>query len=122
GKSIELVKVLGRQGGRVVVEMSAWLMQRFETGHLAGSPLSTLPSHEGFNVWPFGEVWDSAYGASLEVRRKEIGVGRTQAWIKTPDVLVEGDLLDARTRAVTVIDCANGLAARAFKNEAVFPN
>src|SRR6478736_8562280 len=51
GRSIELVEATMSHGGRAVLVLRAWLMQRFPTAHLVGSALPSIPGAGEMPSW-----------------------------------------------------------------------
>jgi len=122
GRSIELVEATMSHGGRAVLVLRAWLMQRFPTAHLAGSPLPPIPSAEQMPAWDISGVWPGGFIASAEVRRLAHAPGRSTAWVRTDTGLVAGEPVSPSARAIGLLDIANGLAVRAEPTEVSFPN
>ena len=110
------------QGGRAVLVLRVWLMQRFPTAQLTGSALpSMLGAHE-MPAWDMSGVWPGGFIASAEVRRVAHGPGRSSAWVRTDIGLLAGEPVSPSARAIGLLDIANGLAVRAEPTEVSFPN
>ena len=122
GRSIELVEATMTHGGRTVLVLRAWLMQRFPTAHLAGSALPPIPGVDEMPTWDMSAAWPGGFIASAEVRRLAPAPGRSTAWVRTGVGLVAGEAASPAARAIGLLDIANGLAVRAEPSAVAFPN
>ena len=68
-------------------------------------------------------TWAGGYIAGLEIRSDPAArPGRTRAWIRTANALVDGEPCSATADLVRLVDTANGIAVRASPLEWMFPN
>ena len=123
GRTIELLEATLSIGGRPVIRARAWLLGEFDTRAVAGGGDKPLPDPEGLASWPMSSIWPGGYIASIDVRPVvPIEPGRAIAWLSTPHALVEGEDASPLASHVTLVDTANGLAARESPNAWLFPN
>jgi hypothetical protein len=123
GRTIELVSATVTMGGRAVVTARAWFLGDVDTSAVAGGHAEALPSPDGLEQWPFASLWPGGFVASLDVRQAVPPVpGRTTAWLRTPLGLVAGEPASDLASFFTLVDTANGIAARQPPSEWMFPN
>lgn len=122
GRTIELVEVEMTYQGRTIVVLRSWLLANFDTAHVRGSDLARLDGPEEFGEWDATSVWPGGMIRSIEGRRRSLGEGRAQAWIRTPHSLVGGELVSDTARFIGLFDVSNGVAVRSDPSEVLFPN
>ncbi|HWJ08966.1 MAG TPA: thioesterase family protein [Nocardioides sp.] len=122
GRTIELVQATASYAGRAVVVLRAWLAEPYDTAALAGTDLPSVPPPVEMEPWDMAGLWPGGFIASLEVRRKELGPGRSMAWIRTPHALVADEPVSRTAAVAGLLDVANGIAVRADPTEVAFPN
>src|SRR5699024_606736 len=123
GRTIELMEASVLIAGRTVVRARAWFLARQDTSTVAGGAAETLPAPETATPAPLSTRWSGGFIASLDVRT--LGTpqpGRATAWAATPVTLVAGEDAGRLASYVSLIDLANGLAARQEPTEWMFPN
>jgi hypothetical protein len=121
GRSIELVGAALRHGGRDVVRLRAWLVQRGATTPVAGTPLPPMPPPSALEPWDATAVWPGGFIASAEVRRDQGAPGRARFWVRTATPLVDEPVSDL-ARFAGLLDIANGMTVRVAPDEVLFPN
>ncbi len=122
GRTVELVEVVLSQGGRAAVRMRAWFLAEFSTEEIAGSSFMPLDPPESMKPWDASELWPGGFIASLQGRRRELGEGRGQVWIRSEHELVEGEETSGLAQFCALLDTANGVAVRADPTQVAFPN
>ncbi|NYI46336.1 acyl-CoA thioesterase [Nocardioides aromaticivorans] len=122
GRTIELVQATASHGGRTVVVLRAWLAEPYDTTPLAGTDLPSIPSADEMEPWDMAGLWRGGFIASLEVRRKELGPGRSMVWVRTPHALVADEPVSRLAAVAGLVDVTNGIAVRADPGEVAFPN
>ncbi|GAA1453697.1 thioesterase family protein [Nesterenkonia lacusekhoensis] len=122
GRTVELVEVVLSSGGRAAVRMRAWFLAEFNTEALAGSSFERLEPPESMEPWDATALWPGGFIASLEGRRRELGEGRGQVWIRSEHEVVEGEEVGELASFCSLLDTANGVAVRADPTEVAFPN
>lgn len=122
GRTIELVQATARHAGRAVVVLRAWLAEPFDTASLAGTDLPGIPGPDEVQPWDMAALWPGGFIASVEVRRKEMGPGRSTCWVRTPHPLVEDEPASRLASVAGLIDIGNGIAVRADPTRVTFPN
>ncbi len=123
GRTIELLEATLTIGGRPVIRARAWMLSAFDTRDVAGGAAETLPDPETLTAWPMTSIWRGGFIASIEVRPVEpVMPGRATAWVSTASALVEGEAASPLASYVTLIDTANGLAARESPGSWLYPN
>jgi hypothetical protein len=122
GRTIELVGARLRHDGRDVVRLRAWLVQRGDTGGLAGTPLPALPPPADLAPWDPTTLWPGGFIASAEVRRDHDAPGRARFWVRTRTPLLDDEPVSDLARVAGLLDIANGMAVRAAPDEVLFPN
>lgn len=122
GKTVEMVQASMIHNGRPIVLLRAWLMATRDTAALEGSPVAPLPEPEAMPEWDPTTLWPGGFLASARVRRIEKERGRSQYWVRTPVMLLDGEPVSATARAAGLFDIANGMAVRADPRRILFPN
>lgn len=121
GRTIELVQATLSHGGRAAVIARAWLSAEYPTEGLAGSALERLPGREQMSRWGLNTNWPGRFVSSVEIWRRELALGRVQFWVRSPIRLLDEPVSDT-AQALSVVDVANGVAARVAPEQAAFPN
>lgn len=122
GRTIELVEVTMRHGGRTIVRMRAWLLKRSDTAALAGTTLTPMPGPDELEPWDPTTVWPGGFIASVELRRDYVEPGRGRFWVRTGTDLVTDESASEYARFIGLLDIANGMAVRADPRVVAFPN
>lgn len=122
GKTIELVEVELSQDARPAVLLRGWLLAQFDTSELEGTALTRIPGPETFEAWDASATWPGGLIRSIESRRRIVGEGHSQAWIRTPHSLVADEQVSDLARFVGLFDIANGVAVRSDPGDVIFPN
>jgi hypothetical protein len=123
GRTIELVEATVRIEGRPVVRAHAWYLAAIDTRAVAGGGSPPLPDPATLDPWPMTNLWPGGFVASLEVRPvTPLQPGRATAWVSTGLALIEDEDVGTPASYITLIDIANGLAARQSPTEWMFPN
>ena len=122
GLTIELVEATLVHAGRAAVRLRAWLLQPGRTGDLAGTALPALPAPDELSRFDVAALWPGGFIASVEVRRRELALGRAVSWVRTPLPLVAGEEVSRLAASAGLLDIANGLAVRASPRDVTFPN
>lgn len=122
GKTIELVEVELTHDSRTAVLLRGWLLAPFDTAELEGTALAEIPGPETFEPWDASTVWPGGLIRSIESRRRVLGEGRSQAWIRTAHSLVADERVSDLARFVGLFDIANGVAVRSDPGDVLFPN
>ena len=123
GRTVELVEAIAVAKGRPVVRTRAWRLVRLETSEIAGGAPERLPSPTALPSRAMSSVWPGGYIASIDYRPiGEFTPGRGRAWIRTPLDLVAGERAGDLARFITLVDTANGVAARVSPRDWFYPN
>ncbi|MDN5744548.1 MAG: thioesterase family protein [Nocardioidaceae bacterium] len=122
GRTIELVQATARYAGRAVVIARAWLVARHDTTTLAGTDLPAMAPREEMEPWHMAGLWRGGFIASLEVRRTEMGPGRSRVWARTPHPLLAHEPVSRLAAVAGLIDITNGIAVRTDPEKVAFPN
>ncbi len=122
GRTIELVQATARYAGRAVVILRAWLAEPYATAALAGTDLPRIAPPDETQPWDMAGLWPGGFIASVEVRRKEMGPGRSTAWVRTGLPLVADEQVSRLSAIAGLLDISNGIAVRADPDEVAFPN
>lgn len=122
GRTIELVQATLSHGGRSAVIARAWLSAEFTTATVAGSALEHLPERTAMSRWGLNTNWPGKFVASIEIWRRELALGRVQFWVRSPLKLLADEPVSNTAQALSVIDVANGVAARVAPEQVAFPN
>lgn len=122
GRTIELVEATLAHGGRVVVQLRAWLLQRADTERLEGTALPRMRPPADVPAWDPTTVWPGGFIRSVEVRREQEQPGRARFWVRTATPLLGGEPVSDVARFAGLLDIANGMTVRAAPREVAFPN
>ncbi|MBG6096529.1 thioesterase family protein [Nocardioides luteus] len=122
GRTIELVEARACHGGRPVVLLRAWLTAGYPTGELSGTHHEAMPAPDVVPAWDMTSLWDGGFIASVEVRRRDLGPGRAQSWVRTPHPLVAGEEVSRLAQVAGLLDITNGVAVRVDPKDVSFPN
>jgi hypothetical protein len=122
GRTVELVEAVIRHGERDVLHARAWRLASFDTAAVAGGAAPPMPSYAETPRWPMAQVWPGGFVASLDIRREALAEGRSRAWLSSPLQLVEGEECSPTASFVSLIDIANGIAARQPPERWLYPN
>ena len=123
GRTIELVEATMSVDGRPVVRAEAWRLARHDSTAVSGVELEPIPGPDAFVPWDGTHTWDGGYIRGLEMRvDPERRPGRTRAWIRTPNALVDGETCSPTADLIRLVDTANGIAVRVSPREWMFPN
>lgn len=123
GRTIELLEARMIIAGRTAIRATAWRLATGDTREVAGGEPAALPAPDS---WPDSDVaalWSGGYIDSLDFKIDPGAVpGRTRAWLKTPLTIVEGEPSSDLALFTTLVDTANGIAARQSPQQWLFPN
>lgn len=122
GRTIELVRAAASHGGREVATLRAWLVEPGDTAALAGTDLPRIPPPDEVQPWDATELWPGGFIASVELRRKEMGPGRSTVWVRTSEPLVADEEVSRLAAVAGLLDISNGIAVRADPTKVYFPN
>ncbi|WGX95420.1 thioesterase family protein [Nocardioides sp. L-11A] len=122
GRTIELVQATASYAGRAVVLLRAWLAEPYDTAPLAGTDLPSIPAADEMEPWDMAGLWPGGFIASIEVRRKELGPGRSMVWVRTPHALVADEPVSRLAAVAGLVDVTNGIAVRTDPTQVAFPN
>src|SRR6478672_8990236 len=122
GRTIELVEATLRHGGRDVVLLRAWLLQRTDNRRLDGTTLPRMKPPADLAPWDPTTVWPGGFIASAEVRRDQDEPGRARFWVRTTTRLLDDEPVSDLARFAGLLDIANGMTVRAAPDAVAFPN
>lgn len=122
GRTIELSETTLTHAGRSIAVMRAWSLVDSDTTNMAVTPQVSFPAREECAPWDAAGVWPGEFIASLEGRRRPMGPGRAQAWLRTDLPLVDGEPSSEFARYLGLVDVANGLALTVDPRTAAYPN
>jgi hypothetical protein len=122
GRTIELVEGAVSWAGRDVVRARAWRLAGSDTAAVAASAEPALPPRAQLAPWDMSAGWPGGYIASLEVRHRDAGPGRAQAWLRSRQELLDGEEVSDLTRALLLADTANGLVQGPERRGWFYPN
>ena len=123
GRTVELLEAVASARGRTVVRARAWRVIRTDTSAVAGGQPERLPQPSTLPSRPMSTVWPGGYIASLDVRPVgEPLPGKATAWLRTPLELVAGEPVSELARFISLVDTANGIAARESPESWFYPN
>ncbi|WP_333619817.1 thioesterase family protein, partial [Dietzia sp.] len=123
GRTIELVQAVASQDGRDAVILRAWLLKPIDSSAVAGHAFPPIPAREDMEEFDPRGLWPGGFIDSIaEGRVRAIEPGHAQVWARTDVELVEGEAQSDATGFVGMFDLANGLSARAAREEVLFPN
>lgn len=120
GRTIELVEAQLDHDGRTALTARAWFTVATDTAQIAGSAFAPIEPREQTEPWQI--PWQGGFIESLEARQRAHGRGRATTWARTRAELVAGELTSPLARLLSLVDVANGLAARESPDEVIFPN
>ncbi len=122
GRTIELVQARLSHAGRMAVAAQAWLCAPYDTAASSGSAHEALPPRTALERWGLNTKWPGGFVKSVEIYRRTLARGRVQFWVRTPLQIIEGEEVSNQARFLSVLDVANGVAARLEPEEALYPN
>jgi hypothetical protein len=123
GRTIELVEASLSVDDRVAVRAQAWRLSTHDSSAVAGVELDGIPGPDAHVPWPGSKTWRGGYIRGLEIRvDRARRPGRTSAWIRTPNALVDGETCSPTADLVRLVDTANGIAVRVSPDDWMFPN
>lgn len=122
GRTIELVEATLSHDGRTAVLLRGWLLQRQNSGRVAGSSLPPIPTRAEMEAWSPTEVWPGGFIASADAHRRQHEPGHAVYWVRPRVELIEGEQVSGLARAAGLIDIANGMTVRKSPQEVAFPN
>ena len=125
GRTIELVEATVAWAGRAVVRARAWRLAGSDTSAAsaaAGTAEPALPARDELAPWDMSAGWPGGYIASLEVRHRDAGPGRAQAWLRARQELLDGEDVTDLTRFLLLADTANGLVQGPERRGWFYPN
>jgi len=123
GRTIELLEARMIIAGRTAVRATAWRLSTSDTAEVAGGYPDPLPVPTDWPEFEIGSMWSGGYIESVDFRIDPASVpGRTRAWLKTPITVVDGEPSSGLTTFTTLVDTANGVAARESPGQWAFPN
>ena len=122
GRTIELVEARASHAGRPAVLLRAWLTAGYPTAELAGTHHPPLPAPDEVAPWDMTTLWPGGFIASVEVRRRDLGPGRAQTWVRTPHPLVAEEEVSRLAQVAGLLDITNGVAVRVDPKAVSFPN
>ncbi|MEI4272238.1 thioesterase family protein [Klenkia sp. LSe6-5] len=122
GRTIELVEATVAWAGRDVVRARAWRLAGSDTTEVAASAEPALPAREELAPWDMSTAWPGGYIASLEVRHRDAGPGRAQAWLRARQELLDDEEVTDLTRTLLLADTANGLVQGPGRRGWFYPN
>lgn len=122
GRTIELVQATAHHGGRRIVVLRAWLVEPRDTTALAGSELPRIAPPESSEPWDMAALWPGGFIASVDVRRTDLGPGRSTTWVRTGLPLVADEEVSCFAATAGLLDISNGIAVRADPTRVGFPN
>ena len=105
-----------------VAPTHAWLASH-DSEPVAGVELEPIPGPDEMRPWEGADTWEGGYIEGLEFRvDAERRPGRTRAWIRALNPLVDGETCSPTADLVRLADTANGIAVRVSPREWMFPN
>ncbi|MFD5215550.1 thioesterase family protein [Microbacterium sp. NPDC058345] len=122
GRTIELVEVTARHGGRAAVTLRGWMLQQHDTRAIEGVQLPAMPARETLPSWSPDDVWQGGAIRSIEAHREFVDAGRSRCWIRPVPALLADEEVSSRARMLGMVDFANGIATRVLPDVALYPN
>jgi len=123
GRTIELVEAALSVDGRMAVRAQAWRLATHDSTPVAGVELDGIPGPDELMPWEGTDTWRGGYIRGLEFRvDPNRRPGRTRAWVRTANALVDGEACSPTADLVRLVDTANGIAVRVSPDEWMFPN
>lgn len=123
GRTIELLEARMIIAGRTAIRATAWRLAITDTTEVTGGEPAPMPAPEEWPDYAISSVWSGGYINSLDFRVDPASVpGRTRAWLTTPLSVVEDEPSSDLATFTTLVDTANGIAARMSPRDWLFPN
>lgn len=123
GRTIELVQATATIGGRSVITARAWYLATSDTSEVEAVSAESLPSPEESPERDLTELWAGGFIRQMQARQaREHTPGRGAAWLRTPNVLVEGEDPSEIAQYFASIDVANGINPQRGPEEWAYPN
>lgn len=123
GRTIELVEARMVIGGRTAVRAHGWRLATADTTPVAGGAPEPLPAPTTWPRYEIGRRWSGGYIESVEFRvAPDAAPGRSRAWLRTAVPLIVDEPVSDLVAFTTLVDTANGLAARQEPSRWLFPN
>ncbi|MBO0811709.1 MAG: thioesterase family protein [Microlunatus sp.] len=123
GRTIEMLEARMIINGRPAIRATGWRLATSDTSAVAGGAPDPMPGPEHWPAWDVDGFWSGGYIDSLEFRVDTASVpGRSRAWLRTPLELVAGEQASDLATFTTLVDTANGVAARRHPRQWAFPN
>ncbi|HHU67033.1 thioesterase family protein [Corynebacterium sp.] len=123
GRTIELVQATATIGGRSVIKARAWYLATSDTTEVEAVSAEPLTSPDECPERDLTELWAGGFIRQLEARQAmERKPGRGASWLRTPNVLVEGEEPIEVAQYFTNIDVANGINPQQGPEEWAYPN
>ncbi len=122
GRTIELLRARMVIDGRTAVLAHGWRLATADTVAVAGGGPAALP---GPTAWPIGHAgrWSGGFIESVQFRIDPGSEpGSCRAWLRTPMALIADESVSDLVGFTTLVDTANGLAARQDPAGWIFPN
>jgi hypothetical protein len=123
GRSIEMLQARMIIDGQTAVRATGWRLAVTDTSAVAGGEPDPMPAPDSWPDWDVGRTWGGGYIDSVDFRVDPASEpGRSRAWLSTPVSLVEGERASDLVAFTTLVDTANGVAARQHPQSWLFPN
>lgn len=122
GRTIELVEGTLTRAGRVIVVARAWFLTASDTTGSAGSDVPPMPHRDDVDIWQPASLWPGEYVTTVDVRRRQLGQGRAQLWIRPRLTLIDDEPVSPTVAALGLVDIANGMTPRVPPDRVAFPN
>jgi len=123
GRTIELVEAWMIINGRAAIRAAGWRLATADTSMVTGGVPDPMPGPDPWPAWDAENFWTGGYIDSLDIRVDPASVpGRSRAWLRTDLNLVDGEQASDLVAYTTLVDTANGIAARRHPREWAFPN
>lgn len=123
GRTIEMLEARMIINGRPAIRATGWRLATSDTSAVTGGVPEPMPGPQEWPNWNVGDFWAGGYIDSVEFRVDPASApGRSRAWLHTPLDLVEGEQASDLVSFTTLVDTANGVAAREHPKAWAFPN
>lgn len=123
GRTIEMLEARMIINGRPAIRATGWRLATSDTSAVAAGLPDPMPGPQHWPTWDVGDLWAGGYIDTVEFRVDPASVpGRSRAWLRTPVSLVEGEQASDLVTFTTLVDTANGVAAREHPKAWAFPN
>lgn len=123
GRTIELLQARMIINGRPAIRASGWRLATTDTSAVTGGIPEPMPVPDSWPTWEVENFWTGGYIDSLDIRVDPASTpGRSRAWLRTDLDLVDGEQASDLVAFTTLVDTANGIAARRHPREWAFPN